>query len=279
MLFPAYTHDESVFVRPNCRRTSGKTTCTTRERRSCCRCASPPPGSSLASGTDSPSGTSRVNLERSSRGLNTRSVQLLVKVAECCWSLRQQNQTDQCVVQELLFMVSTRIQYPKDSFHEVCPFKGVMWDWPMHWFSDDMSYLVYGHFDSSDITLSEHAVYGDYDQVYPYMFRQVYLKVSGAAGREPVPVTSSCTAREAESLISVWRSGPLLDGGTSRSGHERSRRTDRGSRLRSADRVPQPVSSAFALTPQGPHTGHSSVLPVQPVQPRQPVCTHARFWR
>ena len=54
---------------------------------------------------------------------------------------------------------------------------GVLWDYPMHWFSDHQTYLVYGHFDSSDIPLSKHPVFGDYDRMYPYIFRQVYLKV------------------------------------------------------------------------------------------------------
>ena len=47
-----------------------------------------------------------------------------------------------------------------------------------YWWSPGLTYLIYAEFNSSAPPVSEHPVYGQTDQIYPYNFKQVYIKVS-----------------------------------------------------------------------------------------------------
>ena len=47
-----------------------------------------------------------------------------------------------------------------------------------YWWSPGLTYLIYAEFNSSAPPVAEHPVYGQTDQIYPYNFKQVYIKVS-----------------------------------------------------------------------------------------------------
>ena len=47
-----------------------------------------------------------------------------------------------------------------------------------YWWSPGLTHLIYAEFNSSAPHVSEHPVYGQTDQFYPYNFKQVYIKAS-----------------------------------------------------------------------------------------------------